>query len=94
VSYILTLSLGELGSPTHLDWRILFPLTEEEARIVQDSDITRRVVADLWTKQIAGAKEHDGPMQSGDSVDALQNAYEEALDLTQYLQKLLQERNV
>ncbi|KKM72051.1 hypothetical protein LCGC14_1424520 [marine sediment metagenome] len=70
---------------------ILTELDLEETRIVKESEITRTVTASLWRKQIDGAKEHGRVMRPGDDVDALQNAFEETLDLAQYLMKAITE---
>lgn len=73
-------------------WILLPWLTDEEAQIVKESGITRQVTIALWRKQIDGAKEHGHAMSLGDDVNALRNALEEAIDLTQYLMKELMER--
>lgn len=86
-----TLSL-RLGA---VEWPLIPNLTDEDAEIVARSPITREVMAHLWRRQIAGAKEHGGPMQPGDAVpDALVEALAESLDLSQYLTKAIIERDV
>ena len=90
--YVLSIRLTdeETGSGKWIDWDLL-DLTEDEANIVVASQITRDTVKALWRKQIDGAKEHGYAMQPGDDVDALQNAFEETLDLAQYLMKAIRE---
>ncbi|KKN12982.1 hypothetical protein LCGC14_1011040 [marine sediment metagenome] len=93
MSYKLSIRItSEEDSHHYGDWTLL-SLTDEEARIVKDSALTRDVTRSLWRKQIDGAKEHGHVMNAGDHVDAIQNAFEEALDLSQYLMKELQERD-
>ena len=74
------------------DWPLIAHLDGDEANIVTQCQITRAVTVRLWLKQIAGAKEHGHVMQAGDGrVDALKEAQAEALDLCQYLEKMLME---
>jgi hypothetical protein len=70
-------------------------LGQEEADIVIASNVTLIVTRRLWKKQIEGVKEHGFVLQPGDRrVDALIEAQAEALDLAQYLEKAIQEKDV
>ena len=72
---------------------VLGGLDKEGAEIVKKSRITWDVTAALWRKQVAGAKEHGFVMDAFDGkVDGLTEAFQEALDLTQYLMKMRLER--
>lgn len=51
------------------------------------------VVADIRARAEHGIKKYGRPLETGNGRSALQDAYEEALDLVMYLkQKLLEER--
>lgn len=75
------------------EWNLL-SLSDEEAQIVVRSHITRRVTENLWRRQIDGATEHGGPMQPGETlVDGIKEALAEAIDMSQYLMKVVMEGN-
>ena len=93
MSYRLALVLYDERSGVKGDWTLLPEMDDVDTQIVLESAITREVAAALWRKQIAGAVEHNRTMQPGDGVDAIQNAFEEALDLSQYLMKMIEERS-
>lgn len=51
------------------------------------------VVNDLQVRKFFGVQKYGTPLQAGNGRDALQDAYEEALDLCQYLKQAIEERN-
>ena len=90
----LVLALVSDDGEMREEWGLLHIQTDEEKHIVRESHITKLVTAALWKKQIAGAKEHGHVMNAFDGkVNALAEAFQEALDLTQYLAKARMERN-
>jgi hypothetical protein len=71
---------------------LLVPLDGKEAQIVWTSEITKTVTRKLWEKQLKGAVEHGSVMSAHDGkVNALVESQAEALDLAQYLEKLITE---
>lgn len=50
------------------------------------------VIADMLERKRFGMAKYGTPLQAGNGRDALQDAYEEALDLVQYLRQELEER--
>ena len=54
--------------------------------------IVHEVVTDLRVREQAGIAEYGQPLTTGNGNDALQDAYEEALDLACYLKQVLLER--
>lgn len=50
------------------------------------------VIADMKARDHVGRKRYGTPLQAGNGRDALQDAYEEALDLAVYLRQELEER--
>lgn len=55
--------------------------------------ITDLVVHDLKVRKIAGTAKYGTPLQANNGRDALLDAYEEALDLCQYLKQAIIERD-
>ncbi len=51
------------------------------------------VCVDIRYRKEQGIKKYGTPLQAGNGRDALQDAYEEALDLCQYLKQAIIERN-
>ena len=56
-------------------------------------EITPLVHADLEARTAAGLASYGRPFTSHDGRDSLRDAYEESLDLAQYLRKALYERD-
>ena len=55
--------------------------------------VANQVMADLHSRKVMGIKKYGTPLQAHNGRCALQDAYEEALDLCCYLkQKLIEER--
>jgi hypothetical protein len=50
------------------------------------------VVADIQARDVLGRQRYGTPLQAHNGRDALQDAYEEALDLAVYLQQAIEER--
>jgi hypothetical protein len=55
--------------------------------------ITRLVVADLLEREREGVMTYGMSLQAHNGRDALRDAYEEALDLAQYLKQAIVERD-
>lgn len=51
------------------------------------------VIRDIEHRKAVGLKKYGTLLQPGNGRDALQDAYEEALDLCQYLRQALEERS-
>lgn len=56
-------------------------------------EIVPLVVVDLEARKAMGVKKYGTPLQSHNGRDALQDAYQEALDLCCYLRQAIEERN-
>jgi len=52
------------------------------------------VIADMKARDIVGRKRYGTPLQPLNGRDALQDAYEEALDLAVYLRQEIEERKI
>lgn len=52
------------------------------------------VIADMTARDDLGAKRYGTRLQANNGRDALQDAYEEALDLCVYLRQVIEERRV
>lgn len=50
------------------------------------------VIADMQKRKEFGIAKYGTPLQAGNGRDALKDAYEEALDLVQYLRQAIEER--
>lgn len=50
------------------------------------------VIADMHDRDLDGVREYGVPLLTHNGRDALQDAYEEALDLAAYLRQLIEER--
>lgn len=50
------------------------------------------VIQDIEARKLVGLRKYGTLLQAGNGRDALQDAYEEALDLCQYLRQALAER--
>lgn len=59
----------------------------------ENPHIADLVINDIKRRKIDGIKKYGTPLQAGNGRDALQDAYEEALDLCQYLKQAIEERN-
>lgn len=55
--------------------------------------ITDLVIEDMKKRKEEGIRRYGVPLQAGNGRDALQDAYEEALDLCQYIRQYIEERN-
>lgn len=58
-----------------------------------NSHITDLVIEDMKKRKEEGIRRYGVPLQAGNGRDALQDAYEEALDLCQYLKQAIEERS-
>ena len=58
------------------------------------SDIPELVVADIAQRKQLGISRYGVPLQAHNGRDALQDAYEEALDLAMYLRQAIEERHM
>ena len=58
-----------------------------------NAHISDLVCVDLRYRKQEGIKKYGVPLQADNGRDALQDAYEEALDLCQYLKQAIIERN-
>jgi hypothetical protein len=56
-------------------------------------DMWVEVVQDMLARRQHGIQKYHTPVQAGNGRDALQDAYEEALDLCVYLRQAIEERN-
>lgn len=56
------------------------------------SDIQSLVIADVASRREHGIRTYGTPLQAHNGRDALQDAYEEALDLAMYLRQMIEER--
>lgn len=54
--------------------------------------ITLMVIEDLLSRDRLGWERYGMPLQAGNGRDALMDAYQEALDLCQYLRQAIEER--
>jgi hypothetical protein len=57
------------------------------------TDIMPLVIEDLKKRTEKGIKEYGEPLKANNGRDALWDAYEEALDLVQYLRQAIEERD-
>lgn len=74
--------------PAAVDVSIQQPLPKRNDRpAIQDL-----VIADIEKRKEVGLRKYGTLLQAGNGRDALQDAYEEALDLCQYLRQEIQER--
>lgn len=56
--------------------------------------VTRAVIADLAEREVQGIAHYGTTLKTFNGRDALRDAYQEALDLAQYLKQALMERGV
>lgn len=56
-------------------------------------EITALVIADLVQRHQDGCAKYGRPLESFNGRDPLKDAYQEALDLCQYLRQLIEERD-
>ena len=56
-------------------------------------DITPLVIQDLEQRSKVGIETYGRPLQANNGRDALWDAYEEALDLCQYLRQVIEEQS-
>lgn len=57
-----------------------------------EEDVTRAVIDDLRRRERKGIETYGTPLQTHNGRDALRDAYEEVLDLAQYLKQAIMER--
>lgn len=55
--------------------------------------ITSLVISDLRNREQSGKRKYGTTLQAANGRDALMDAYQEALDLAQYLRQALEERD-
>lgn len=71
----------------------VLPTKHQPAPKVNDSrPIWEMVIEDMKQRDLEGRKRYGVPLQAGNGRDALQDAYEEALDLAVYLRQAIEER--
>jgi hypothetical protein len=56
--------------------------------------IQRLVIADMEARLQVGIERYGTPLQAHNGRDALQDAYEEGLDLVMYLRQMIEERKI
>ena len=56
-------------------------------------EIMPEIIKDLQARTAVGIKEYGVPLKTGNGRDALIDAYEEAIDLCQYLKQAIMERD-
>lgn len=61
--------------------------------VAGQADVTPLVVADLLARSDEGTAKYGTPLQTHNGRDAIGDAYQEALDLCQYLRQAIEERN-
>lgn len=61
--------------------------------VLTGEDIFPLVLADMEARRKQGLEKYGRPLTSFNGRDALQDAYEEALDLAQYLRQAIAERD-
>jgi len=65
----------------------------QPAPIANDSrPIWELVITDMYERDQVGRERYGTPLQANNGRDALQDAYEEALDLVVYLRQVIEER--
>jgi hypothetical protein len=69
-------------------------MTQPKPVANNSTPITDLVIEDIKERKRIGMERYGTPLQANNSRDALWDAYEEALDLCQYLRQLIEERNV
>jgi len=70
-------------------------MTEQPAPVAnQHPPIVPQVIADLDARMALGVRRYGVALQPENQRDALQDAYEEAMDLTIYLKQALVERDL
>lgn len=77
------------------NWREGSPpaATAQPAPTGEGTPITPLVVADIQARSAAGEKKYGTVLRASNGRDALMDAYQEALDLCQYLRQALYERD-
>ncbi len=68
-------------------------MSQPEPVANKNPHINDLVCVDLRYRKQEGIKKYGTPLQAGNGRDALQDAYEEALDLCQYLKQAIIERD-
>lgn len=69
-------------------------MTEQRAPVPNDRPAIQDLVrVDILERKALGIARYGTPLQGFNGRDALRDAYEEALDLSQYLRQLLYERD-
>jgi hypothetical protein len=58
-----------------------------------DKSVTQAVIADLLIREAVGIRKYGRTLETFNGRDALQDAYEEVLDLAQYLKQVILENN-
>ena len=67
-------------------------MTEQSKPTPGREFVMQRVLADLYERQRVGYERYGSLLMTGNGRDALRDAYEEALDLVQYLAQAMMER--
>jgi hypothetical protein len=65
----------------------------EPSPIGNGTPITELVVTDLRARSESGKAKYGTVLRANNGRDALMDAYQEALDLVQYLRQVIEERN-
>lgn len=68
-------------------------MSQPQPKPTNNPHIADLVCVDIRYRKEEGIKRYGVPLQAGNGRDALQDAYEEALDLCQYLKQAIEERN-
>jgi hypothetical protein len=79
-------SLMEESVPGYLDRNLIAALVEVATQLPKDS-ITCAVMEDLKNRADRGLQKYNTTLGENDHQNMLQHAYEEALDMAQYLKK-------
>ncbi len=67
---------------------------QPKPKVTNGAHIADLVAVDLRYRKELGIRKYGTPLQAHNGRDALQDAYEEALDLCQYLKQAIEERKV
>lgn len=84
----------EMRKQDAIDYLASLPtLVEQPAPVENDNThIADMVIADIMSRKQKGIETYGVPLQAHNGRDALQDAYEEALDLCCYLRQAMEER--
>jgi hypothetical protein len=67
-------------------------MNKQNNPVLGKANVTEQVIVDLQERTRVGTRKYGYPLQTFNGRDALQDAYEEVLDLAQYLKQLLMEQ--